>query len=66
MTSLLTVDEPQSGEPQVPPPGHQTRKLEPRRGQRGGQGRGEAAQEGWAHDSDDDDDDNDDDVSLVC
>ena len=44
-SSLLTIDEPESGEPQVPPTGHQARKLEPRRGQRGGQGRGEAAQE---------------------
>ena len=50
-SSLLTIDEPESGEPQVPPTGHQARKLEPRRGQRGGQGRGETAQEGWAHDT---------------
>lgn len=50
---LTASDEPGSGEPQVPPPGHQASQLEPRPGQRGGQGRGEAAQERWAHDSDD-------------
>ena len=59
-------DEPEPGEPQVPPPGHQARQLEPRRGLRGRQGRGEAAQEGWVHDNDDHDDNDDDDVSLLC
>ena len=52
---LLTAsDESGPGEPQVPPPGHQASQLEPRPGQRGGQGRGEAAQKRWDPDSDND------------
>ena len=45
----LVLDEPGPGEPQpaqVPAPGHQTRQLEPGRGERGGPRRREAAQEG--------------------
>ena len=63
---LLTAsDESRPGESQVPPPGHQASQLEPRPGQRGGQGRGEAAQKRWDHDSENDNDD-DNDVSLLC